>query len=306
MHNEPVVAEKALQFNKDCTMVNLARIIILAFSIGLLAQSNPKIEELLVFQPNDNSVLFNEAYTSNLFFGNFDIKPLINAVPVNYSNVKTIKISVETDAEKTPNVVEMNYNSEGKLTTAKISEKLFGEAISIEYTYSEGLIHKEIIKNKNGTKANTFYYVDDKMIVKTVQDMIDVYRLNGKVLYKESYLKGKPIFQDKILGNCRTTFYMKQSIDKTCYSNFNNELPLILGKFTASEDTKTGKVTLEPQLTRKIILSSDRVYKIMDGDTESYRLTLNSENRIKEFEFLGNQSQKKKPMKFTFSTIYYN
>src|SRR5690606_12033632 len=107
-----------------------------------------------------------------------------NAIPMNHKNVKTIKISAETEGEKTPNVFELNYGKNGSLIQMKISEMLSGKAFEVNYVYKEGLISEEIFKDASGTKSNKFHYAGGKMIIENTKGMIDVYSLKEDVLYK--------------------------------------------------------------------------------------------------------------------------
>src|SRR5690606_11487845 len=192
----------------------MLKYILLFLSVGVWAQSKSGVDRLLVFQPDENSVKFNEVYTDHFFFGNFGIKYLMNAVPVDHKDVKSIKISSETEGEKIPDVMILNYDKEGKLTQMKISEKLSGKAMTVDYVYKDGLIQEEIFKNSEGTGSNKFHYAEGKMIVENVKGMIDVYQLKGKLLYNESFMNGKTVFKDRIEGKCRITAYQQDDIDK--------------------------------------------------------------------------------------------
>lgn len=285
----------------------LKRLLLILFFIpvGLIAQKTD-VQNLLVFQPDENSIYFDELYTSNFFFGNFDIRALVNAVPINNDKVKTIKISAETAGITTPNVMQLSYNSEGLLTQIQVASSLAGKEFTVDYQYSDGLLLKEIIKDKNGTKTNKFYFAEGKMIVETVQNMIDVYQLKGKVLYKTSYLKNKPVFVEKILGKCKTTFYMQKEIDKSCYSNFDAEFPLSIERYTTSKNSKTEQTILVPEATWVVQRNEDGSYGFKSGQTEIYKLYLDKDNRLQKFEFNGNKEEQKKPITFSFTTTYYN
>ncbi|HLV24534.1 MAG TPA: hypothetical protein VKY36_07145 [Moheibacter sp.] len=284
--------------------MKIIKFIILFISVGIFAQTQ-NVNQLLVFQPDENSVKFNEVYTENFFFGNFGIKPLVNAIPIDYQKVKSIKISAETEGKTTPNVFELNYDKEGKLTQMKISEMLSGKALTVDYVYKDGLIQEEIFKDAEGTKSNKFHYAEGKMIVENTKGMIDVYQLKGKLLYKQAYLNGKTVFKDRIEGKCRITSYQQDDIDKTCYSNFNGEMPFSVEEFSTSENAKTNKIMLVSETIWKVEKNENGTYSILNGKNELYRLELNKNSTVKNFEFLGIKSEFKKPIHFSFKYEMY-
>lgn len=273
-------------------------------SVGIFAQAK-NINSLLVFNPDENSAKFNEIYTENFFFGNFGIKPLVNAVPVKNENIRSIRISAETEGKKTPDLMTMNYDKDGKLIQMKISEMLSGKEMEVNYVYKDGLIQEEIFKEKQGVKSNKFHYAEGKMIIENTKGMIDVYQLKDKILYKQTYLNGKPVFQDRIEGKCRITSYRNNDIDKTCYSNFTGEFPVTIEEFSTSENAKAGKTTLVPEKTLEIRKSNGRNYSISSGETELYNLELDKNSSIKNFEFRGIKPELKKPVHFSFTYTYY-
>lgn len=283
----------------------MLKYILLFLSVSVWAQSKSGVDRLLVFQPDENSVKFNEVYTDHFFFGNFGIKYLMNAVLVDQKNVKSIKISSETEGEKTPDVMILNYDKEGKLIQMKISEKLSGKAMTVDYVYKDGLIQEEIFKNSEGSRSNKFHYAEGKMIVENLKGMIDVYQLKGKLLYKESFMNGKPVFKDRIEGKCRITAYQQDDIDKSCYSNFNGGLPLSMEEFSTSENVKTNKITLVSESIWKVEDNKNGTYSFLNGKTELYRLELDKNSSIKNFEFLGVKSEFKKPIHFSFKYESY-
>jgi len=280
------------------------KIIFLFAFIDVLGQSK-NTDQLLVFNPDENSVKFNEVYTENFFFGNFGIKPLVNAIPIDNKNVKTIRISAETEGKKTSDVMILNYDKNGKLIRMKISEMLSGKAMEVNYVYKDGLIQEEIFKEAQGTKSNKFHYAEGKMIVENTKGMIDVYQLKDKTLYKQTYLGGKPVFKDRIEGKCRITSYRNNDIDKTCYSNFSAEFPMTMEEFSTSENAKTGKTTLTPEKQWEVKKAEDKTYSILSGGTELYRLELNKNSNVENFEFMGIKSELKKPIYFSFTYTYY-
>ena len=270
-----------------------------------MAQKNSSVDKLLVFNPDDNSSKYNEIYTAHFFFGNFGIKPLVNAIPVSNQKVKTLKISSESEGKKTPNVFVLNYDKDGRLTQIKISELLSGKAMTVDYVYKEGLIQEEIFKDSEGNRSNKFHYAEGKMIIENVRGMVDVYQLKGKVLYKQSYLNGKVVFKDRIEGKCRITTYLQDDIDKTCYSNFSGELPFSMEEFSTSENVKTNKISLVSETNWKIQKNTNGTFSFLNGNAELYRMELDKNERIKNFEFLGIKSEFKQPIHFSFQYDLY-
>lgn len=271
----------------------------------MMAQSASDVNRLLIFNPDENSVKFNKIYTENFFFGNFGIKPLVNALPIQNENLRTVRISAISDGKGIPDVMILNYDKNGRLTKMKISEELSGKAMTVDYVYQDGLISEEIFSDLEGKRTNKFYYSQGKMIVKNFRDMIDVFQLKGEILFKETYLDGKKVFKDRIEGKCRITQYLQEDIDKTCYSNFNGELPFSMEEFTTKENTRMNKITLVPETKWTIEKNTNGTYSILNGKTELYRLELDKNSTVKSFEYMGNKSENKKPVKFSFSYIYY-
>ncbi|MGB6082786.1 hypothetical protein [Moheibacter sp.] len=285
--------------------MKILKYIFLFLSVSIFAQNKSGVNRLLVFSPDENSVKFNEVYTQNFFFGNFGIKPLINAIPIDNKNVKTIRISAETEGRKTPDVMILNYDKEGRLTQLKVSEMLSGKGLTVDYVYKDGLIQEEIFKDSEGSRSNKFHYAEGKMIMENVKGMIDVFQLKGNVLYKETFLNGKMVFKDRIEGKCRITRYQQDDIDKICYSNFKGEFPFSMEEFTTKENTRTNKITLVPETNWKIEKNTNGTYSILNGKTELYRLELDKNSTVKNFEFLGIKSEFKSPITFSFSYTYY-
>lgn len=279
-------------------------IIGLLFSVCVWGQS--KSDKLLRFEPDENSIKLNEAYTQNFFFGNFGIKHLINAVPVNYGSVKMIKITTDTDTKKNEPIMDFTFDEKAKLIQMKAYEMLFGEAMTVDYVFKDNLISEEIITTLEGKNTNKFFYSAGKMTVETSKGMVDNYALKDKILYKTAYLDGKIVFKDRIEGRCRITEYKMEDINKICFSNFNYQLPFILEDFTSKENVKTGKRSLIKDKTIEIKKVSETQYSIFTNQQEVYQLHLDKDMRIKNFKFLGNKSENVEPFSFNFSYTYFN
>lgn len=282
----------------------MLKILLLFFSINLFAQSKIDPAKFKVFNPNETSVEYNEIYTQNFFFGNFGLKQIVKAIPINYDNVKSLKIFATNDTQNNALIMELNYNPEKKLTHMKIEDNLMGEPLSVKYIYKDGLIKEEIFTTEDGIKSNHFYYNENKMIVENVKGVLDIYNKKDQVLYKTSYWDGNLVFMDIIEGKCRITQYRKQDINKICFSNFQLKEPLKIEEFTASED-QSGKVILEQDKSLELKKNSEQNYSILNNNKELYILTLDKNNRLEKFDFLGIRSQKVKPITFTFSYTYY-
>lgn len=285
--------------------MNLLKIVILVLSVNLFAQGKTDMSKFKTFAPDENSVKFNEAYTQNFFFGNFGIKHLINAIPINEKSVKTIKVSTDTKTQKNQTAMDFAFDPEGKLIQMKISELLSGEAVTVDYVYKENLISEEIFTTSEGKKSNKFYYSEGKMNVETSKGMLDIYSLKDKILYKTSYLDGKLVFKDRMEGKCRITQYKQDDINKICFSNFNYQIPFTLEEFTSNENVKTGKISLVKDKTIEVKKQSETQYSIFSNQKEVYQLDLDKDSRIKEFKFLGNKSENVSPISFIFSYTYY-
>lgn len=281
--------------------MNLLKIIILVLSVNLFAQGKTDVSKFKTFTPDENSEKFNEAYTQNFFFGNFGIKHLINAVPINEKGVKTMKVLSDNEM-----MMEFSFDSNGNLNQMKVSRALSGDDITVDYVYKDNVIAEEIFTTSEGKKTNKFYYSPGKMNVETSKGMLDVYTLRDKILYKTSHLDSKVVFKDRIEGKCRITQYQQDDINKICFTNFNYEIPFALEEYTSLEDVKTGRVSLKKDKTIEIKKESETEYAIYSNQKEVYKLNLDKDLRIKEFKFLGNKSENVNPIDFTFSYTYYN
>lgn len=282
----------------------MLRVFLLIISINLFAQSKIDPAKYKVFEPNEKSVEYNEIYTQNFFFGNFGLKQIVKAIPVNYDKVKSLKIFATNDTEKKTLVMELNYNIQGRLTQMKVEDKLIGEPLSVKYLYQDDLIKEEVFTTEEGVKSNHFYYFENKMIIENVRGVLDIYNKKDQILYKTSYLDGNLVFIDKIEGKCRITQYRKQDINKICFSNFQLNEPIKIEEFTASED-KNGKIILAKDKSLELKKNTELNYAILNNNSELYTLTLDKNKRLEKFEFLGIKSQKIKPITFTFSYTYY-
>lgn len=264
-----------------------------------------EMKSLLVFSPDEHSKTYNEVYTQNFFFGNFGIKPLINAVPINSSKIKTLKISAEKSGKKVANIMEIVYDKNGLIQKMNISDLLAGNKREVTYVYQDGLIIEEKFKDESGTKTNKFHYAEGKMIVQNIKGLVDVYELKGDVFTKQSFMNGKQVFKDRIEGKCRITTYQSEDIDKICFSNFNSELPLVVEEFVNSYDMKSKKTVLSPENKWELKKTDESNYAILRDGKSNYELKLDKNKRVKSFEFLGNKSENLPPVSYTFTYTYH-
>lgn len=288
--------------------MNCIKFFVLILSGCLLGQSKVDEAKLKVFSPDENSAVYNQIYTRNFFFGNFGLKQLINAVPVNRQSVKSIKISATPSDGKTVPVMELYYDRDGKLIQMKVLESFFGKPMTVDYKYRDGLLEVETIskteKGKAVKEVNQFYYAEGKMIVHDFRDMLDVYSLNGKVLSKRSYMNGGLVLNDSFDGKCRLTTYKGRQINKICFSNLNLDFPLSIDEYTMNED-KNGKLILMKDQTLEIKKNKEQEYSILNNGKEQYILKLNKDMRIQEFNFLGIRAEKVGPVDFKFNYTNY-
>ena len=267
------------------------------------AQSKIDESKLKIFSPNEKSLDYNLAYTQNFFFGNFGLKQLMQAVNVNNQSVKTIKITAVRDSEKPLSIMELSYDKEGKLVQMKVMESFFGEDMTIDYKYRDGLIEQEIIRRKDGNRINQFYYSEGKMLIENYHQLLDVYSLNGKVLSKRTYQDGNLVFNDRMDGKCRQTIFRSETINKICFSNLDLNLPLTIEEYTMAENQKTNKPELKKVQTLEIKDTKALNYSITSNGKEQYILELDDNQRIKKFNFLGNKAEHIAPVEFRFNYI---
>lgn len=272
-------------------------------TVGLFAQSKLDESQLKVFQPTEKSKVLNKVYTQNFFFGNFGVKQLIAAVPINNDNVKTIEIVAETSSMKDEPVMELLYNSSGDLIQMKVKQAFFGKEMLVDYQYKDGYLVEEQLTQPNEVTVNRFYYTDDKMVIENSKGILDIYTLEGEILLKNSYIDGELILSDRMVRNCRLTNYQRKPINKICYNNLNLKLPLTIEKYTNNEN-EAGRLVLQVDEVLSIDKSSDLEYDIKISGQSRYKLKLNQDSSLAEFAYLGNKEDKTKPVKYKFNYIY--
>lgn len=272
-------------------------------SVWVWGQSQIVASETMVFEPNEQSIALNQLYTQHFFFGNFGLKQLIHAVPINNQSVKTIEISAKGVDSSQP-VMQLSYDDHGLLEEMKVFAAFFGESMTVKYVYKEGVLSEEQIQQHGETKTNRFYYKDDQMIVLTYKGILDLYKANGKVLLRNSYLDGQLLLNDRLKDGCRTTIYQKSPIHKVCFSNMNLKMPLSIEEFTQSQN-KQGEMELLKDQTLRIEAINAQDYRIFNDEKEEYQLTLKTDGRVAEFSYNGNKSTKTPSINFIFNYINY-
>ena len=228
----------------------------------------------------------------------------MSAIPINNQSVKTVKIAATHSLKKNQPIMELHYDKEGKISQMKVFEAFFGDAMTIDYKYKEGLLDEEIITQNNQTKKNKFFYADGKMIVENTKGILDVYSLNEKVLSKSNYMDGNLLMMDRMEGKCRITLYRKQPINKVCFSNLKLDYPLTIDEYTNNED-KNGKLNLEKSMSLSLKKDNEFQYSILSNNKELYTLKLTQDLRVKELNFLGIKSEHVNPVDYTFNYINY-
>lgn len=276
------------------------KFLLIFLSISLTAQSKIDESQWKVFEPDEHSVLYNEIYTRDFFFGNFGLKQLAAGLPISNQDVKTILITAEKGALKNQKVMELQYSANGQLTQMKIFEDFFGKPMSIEYKYKDQLIEEEIITQNKEKKSNRFFYKDGKMVVLNTKGLLDIYSMNQKVLTKQTYMKGELVLNDRMDGKCRITTYNKKAINKVCFSDLNAKLPFVIDEYTQNENA-TGKLVLEKDQSLRLEQVSEREYKILANELHLYTLKLDQNNRVSEFDFLGIKREQIAPVSFKFN-----
>lgn len=284
--------------------MNLLRFITLIYSISIFGQSKIDESQYKVFLPDATSHKYNEVYTQNFFFGNFGLKQLVWAIPIDNSSVKELEILVSTKETKNVPIMRFTYDEAGKLTQMQIEEAFFGEEMKIQYKYKDELLSEEIITQKSGVKRNEFYYTKGKMIVQTDEDRLDVYSLHQKILSRMSYLNGNLVLTDRMEGKCRVTYYKRHPIHKVCFNNLELKLPISIEEYSNNED-QNGKMTLIKTKELSVLKKREHDYTIIINDRESYQLNLTEDYRIKEFYSIPTKLEDKKITNYTFIYTYY-
>ncbi len=277
----------------------------LLFSYFATAQATIKEADLMVFEPTLASKKLNTAYAENMFFGLFGIKPLVNAIPVDLKNVKEITVSSASFTGKKKKVFSAKYNPKGQLVSFELMEEL-GKPLQVNYAYKDDVIQHETITTKDqGTKQHAFYYQGDKMYVKNANQLFDVIWLEDQIMMKKTFLEEKLGFEDRLMHNCRITKSLGQDINKVCFSSTSLMLPFKIKEYTPDVNVKTQKVNMLEGGTSEIVAESDKQYGIIKQGTKQFTILLNKDNRIQQFNFLGNAAEKQNPLNFEFTYSYY-
>ncbi len=299
MRHVHAVVEKVLQYNR---MKKLASLITLLICFSAFAQKTIVEKDLLVYQPTESSKKLNKAYSENMFFGLFSVKPFIKALNLNESSIKTITI---TNASTKKVAYKANYDANNNLLDFELTEEV-AKPLKVNYTYKDGAIETETISRKGAeSKVNQFYYNQDKMYIKNANKLLDIVSLEGDVMLKTTYLDQKLGFEDRLMHDCRITKSLGQDINKICYSSSTFSVPFKLKEYTPDVAPKTEKVNLIEGFWSDIKLISQNKYVITMKNQPQFEVVLDQNQRIKEFKFLGNKADKQQPLTYNFTYTFY-
>lgn len=302
MQVELVDVEKASQFN---LMKKLAFLILFINTLMVFGQKTINSESLKVFQPSEDSKKLNAAYAENMFFGIFGVKHFINAFGIDYKGVKSVTVISNADPKvKTP-VYKALYNLDGTLDMFEITGQI-GNPLQVKYEYKAGVMEKEIIhyQNKNAM-VNTFYYDSDKMYVQKPNQKFEIVWLEGDVLLKKIYTENQISTEDRLMHNCRITRSIGQDINKVCFNDASFNIPLVITDYVPEVDVNTKKINLLKGEQSQIKSIGDRKYAIVLQGKEKFHVSLDKNNRIKSFNYLGNPALQEKPIEFSFAYTMY-
>ncbi|MBS7334012.1 MAG: hypothetical protein KIG88_10500 [Weeksellaceae bacterium] len=293
---------KALQFN---LMKKIAFIVLMIQSLMVFSQKTINAESLKTFNVTEDSKKINKAYADNMFFGIFGVKHFINALDVNNKAVKSITITSNANPKiKTP-VYKALYNQDGAIDMFEISEQI-GNALQVKYDYKDGVIAKEVIhyQDKNAT-LNTFYYNEDKMYIEKPNQKFEMVWLEGDVLLKKVYTENQIGTEDRLMHNCRITRSIGQDINKVCFNDASFKIPLIITDYVPEVDANTLKINLIKGEQSQIKSIGEQKFAIVLQGKEKFHISLDKENRIKSFNYLGNPALQEKPIEFLFAYTMY-
>lgn len=298
MRRVHVVVEKVLQYNM--------RKIVLFFTllIGVVAFGQQTIVEkdLMVYQPTDFSKKLNKAYSEHLFFGLFGTKAFVKALDLNESKIKTVTV---TNASNKKIAYKANYDVNENLQDFELTDEV-ATPTKVKYTYKDGVIASETIERKGSEIIiNHFFYDQDKMYVKNGNKLFDVVWLEGDVMLKKTYLEQKIGFEDRLMHDCRITKSLGQDINKICYSSSIFKVPFKTKEYTPDVEPKSEKVNLIEGSWSEIKLISLNKYHILRNNHPQFEVILDQNQRLKEFKFLGNKTDKQQPLQFNFTYTFY-
>ena len=298
MHRARVVVEKVLQFK----MKKIA--LFVTFLIGFVAFGQNTIVEkdLMVFQPTESSKKLNKAYSEQLFFGLFNVKPFIKALDLDESKIKTITI---TNASNKKVAYKANYDVTGNLLDFELTDEV-ATPTKVSYTYKDGVISVETIARKGSeAKTNQFFYDQENMYVKNGNKLFDIIWLEGDVMLKKTYMEQKIGFEDRLMHDCRITKSLGQDINKICYSNSTFQVLFKIKEYTPDVAQKTEKINLVEGPWSEIKLIAQNKYQISKNNQPQFEVILDQNQRLKEFKFLGNKADKQQPLQFNFTYTFY-
>lgn len=299
MRQEHVVVVKVFR----CNLMKKLTLLI-AFFCGFVAFAQNTIVEkdLMVYQPTANSAKINKAYSENMFFGLFGVKSFIKALDLNESKIKTITI---TNASTKKVAYKANYDANDHLLDFEITDEV-GTPFKVNYTYKDGVIETEKIERKGSeSKVNQFFYNQDIMYVKNANKLFDMVWLEGDVMLKKTYLDQKVGFEDRLMHDCRITKSLGKDINKVCFSSSTFTVPFKIKEYTPDVEPRTEKVNLIEGSWSEIKLISQNKYAISIKNQPQFEVVLDQNQRIKQFNFLGNKADKQTPLQYNFTYTFY-
>ncbi len=290
---------KVLQFNQMKKGVSL---ILFLICFSAFAQKTIIEKDLMVFKPTESSMKLNKAYSDQMFFGLFGVKPFIQAINLNEAKIKTITI---TNASTKKVAYKANYDVNQRLLNFELTDEIT-QPLKVNYIYQDGVISTETIERKgNEVKQNQFFYNQDLMYIKNANQLFDIVWLEGDVMLKKTYLDQQIGFEDRMMHDCRITRSLDQDINKICFSSSTFSVPFKVKEYTPDVDPRTEKVNLIEGKWSEIKTVSQNKFVIIRNNHPQFEVVLDQNQRIKEFKFLGNKAEKQESLIFNFTYTFY-
>jgi len=289
---------KVLQFNQMKKGVSL---ILFLICFSAFAQKTIIEKDLMVFKPTESSMKLNKAYSDQMFFGLFGVKPFIQAINLNEAKIKTITI---TNASTKKVAYKANYDVNQRLLNFELTDEIT-QPLKVNYIYQDGVISTETIERKgNEVKQNQFFYNQDLMYIKNANQLFDIVWLEGDVMLKKTYLDQQIGFEDRMMHDCRITRSL-EDINKICFSSSTFSVPFKVKEYTPDVDPRTEKVNLIEGKWSEIKTVSQNKFVIIRNNHPQFEVVLDQNQRIKEFKFLGNKAEKQESLIFNFTYTFY-
>ena len=143
------------------------------------------------------------------------------------------------------------------------------------------------------------------MYVKNANKLFDMVWLEGDVMLKKTYLDQKVGFEDRLMHDCRITKSLGKDINKVCFSSSTFTVPFKIKEYTPDVEPRTEKVNLIEGSWSEIKLISQNKYAISIKNQPQFEVVLDQNQRIKQFNFLGNKADKQTPLQYNFTYTFY-